>query len=94
MNNKHIKKSHKNKQINIKSIKNNQTNQTKPNHILLRVKEKRNGLTTHTAAASRCGVVRSYSLPAGFNAAAFQLVLKAMYHSPSFERVSRVCHSR
>lgn len=59
MNNTHINKSHQNKQINIKSIKNNQTNQTKPNHILLRVKEKRNGLTTHTAAASRCGVVRS-----------------------------------
>lgn len=43
MNNTHINKSHQNKQINIKSIKNKQTNQTKPNHILLRVKEKRNG---------------------------------------------------
>lgn len=41
MNNTHINKSHKNKQINVKSIKNNQTNKAKPNHILLRVKEKR-----------------------------------------------------
>jgi hypothetical protein len=62
MNNTHINKSHQNKQINIKSIKNNKPNQTKPNHILLRVKEKRNGLTTHTAAASRCGVVRSWGM--------------------------------
>lgn len=59
MNNEHTNKSHKNKQINIKSIKNNQTNQTKPNHILLRVKEKRGKPNTHTAAASLSGVVRS-----------------------------------